>query len=92
MANLYTKNGRPLQVSGSSVYSSSGTHVGRISGDRVFDTQGRYAGTIVGDRVVYRSTDSARASSPSVSSPRVASASASRAAAAMWGDEPNFPD
>lgn len=49
MANLYMKNGRPLQVSGSNVYSRSGTHVGRISGDRVFDTRERVAPAIWGD-------------------------------------------
>ncbi len=92
MANLYTKNGRPLQVSGSDVYAASGVPVGRISGDQVFDTGGRYAGTIVGDRVVYRGTESARVSSSSASSARAGSAAAPRAASAIWGDEPNFPD
>jgi hypothetical protein len=64
MSSLYTRNGRPLQVSGSNLYSRSGTYVGRISGSKVYDPSGRYAGTIVGDRVVYRSTDSAFISGP----------------------------
>ena len=55
---LYTKDGRPLQVSGETVYSPSGQPVGRIRGCKVFGTDGRYVGTIVGDRLVYRSTDS----------------------------------
>lgn len=93
MTNLYTKNGRPLQVSGSDVYSRSGTHVGRISGDQVFDLGGRYAGTIVGDRVVYRGTQSARVDSSSAGSARRAgSAAASMAASAISGDEPDFAD
>ena len=47
--DLYTKNGRPLQVSGDYVYSHSGKIVGRIRGEKVFGTGGRYVGTIVGD-------------------------------------------
>lgn len=92
MSNLYTKNGRPVQVFGSNVYSRSGTYLGRISGEKVYDPSGRYAGTIAGDRVVYRSTDSASISGPSVSAPHVASAAAHAAGSAIWGDEPNFPD
>ncbi|MEU7935270.1 4-fold beta flower protein [Micromonospora echinofusca] len=92
MSSLYTKNGRPLQVSGDSVYSRSGKYVGRISGGKVYDPSGRYAGTIVGDRVIYRSAESASISGPSVSAPRVGSAAASAVGSALWGDEPNFPD
>lgn len=61
--DLYTKNGRPLQVSGNIVYSKSGKVVGRIQGEKVFGTNGRYVGTIVNDRLVYRSTQSATISS-----------------------------
>ncbi|MQA88369.1 MAG: hypothetical protein GEV03_28070 [Streptosporangiales bacterium] len=92
MSSLYTKNGRPLQASGSNVYSRSGTYVGRISGEKVYDPSGRYAGTIVGNRVVYRSTDRTSISAPSVSAPRAGSASAHAAGSAIWGDEPDFPD
>jgi hypothetical protein len=92
MSSLYTKNGRPLQVSGKNVYSRSGKYVGRISGGKVYDPSGRYAGSIVGDRVVYRSTESASVSGPSVSAPRVGSAAANAAGSAIWGDEPDFPD
>lgn len=92
MSSLYTKNGRPLQVSGSNVYCRSGTYVGRISGMKVYDPKGRYAGTVVGNRVVYRSTDSASISGPSVSAPRAGSASAHAAGSAIWGDEPSFLD
>lgn len=92
MTRLYTKNGKPLQVSGSNVHSRSGKYLGQIRGDRIFDANGRYAGTIVGDRVVYRGTDGARVSSPSVRAPRAGSAAAPRAGSAIWGDEPNFPD
>jgi hypothetical protein len=92
MSSLYTKNGRPLQVSGNNVYSRSGKYVGRMSGGKVYDPSGRYAGTIVGDRVVYRSTESASISGPSVSAACVGSAAANAVGSAIWGDEPNFPD
>src|SRR5258708_21311150 len=88
MRQLYTKDGRPLQVSGSDVYSRSGMHVGRISGDTVFGSDGRYAGTIVGDRVVYRSTDSARTGGPSASAGHAGSGLPTPAGSACWGDEP----
>jgi hypothetical protein len=92
MTSLYTKNGRPLQVSGDKVYSRSGAYAGRIKGGKVYDPRGSYAGSIVGDRIVYRSTDSASISGPSVSASRVGSARANAASSAVWGDEPNFPD
>ena len=90
--DLYTKNGRPLQVSGNKVYSRSGQVVGRIKGEKVYGTDGRYVGTIVGDRLVYRSTHSAGISSPFLAANRAGSARANRAGSAIWGDEPDIPD
>ncbi len=90
--DLYTKNGRPLQVSGETVYSRSGTAIGRIKGKKVYGTDGRYVGTITGDRLVYRSTDSASVSSPFASANRAGSAKANRAGSAVMGDEPEIPD
>ena len=90
--NLYTKNGRPLQVSGDTVYSPSGTVVGRIKQDKVFGKDGHYVGSIVGERLVYRSTHSAGVSSSFSAANRAASARADRVAAALWGDEPDIPD
>jgi hypothetical protein len=90
--DLYTKEGRPLQVSGNTVYSRSGTVVGRIKGEKVYGTDGRYVGTIVSDRLVYRSTDSAGISSPFTAANRAGSARANRAGSAIWGDEPDIPD
>ncbi len=90
--SLYTKNGRPLQVSGDIVYSRSGQVVGRIDGDKVYGTNGRYVGTIVGDRLVYRSTDSAGIGSSFSAANRVGTASANSVGSATWGDEPNIPD
>lgn len=87
--NLYTKNGRPLQVSG---YSRSGKVVGRISANKVHGTDGRYIGTIDNDRLVYRSAESARMSSPFPAASHVGSAAASVVGSAMWGDEPDIPD
>lgn len=92
MSDLYTKNGRPLQRSGDSLYARSGRFLGRIRNGKVYDPAGRYAGTIVGDRVVYRGTDSATVGSPSTSAGRAGSARANRAGSAIWGDEPAFPD
>ena len=89
---LYTKNGRPLQVSDKTVYSRSGKVVGRISGEKVYATDGHYIGTIVSGRLVYRSTDSAGVRSPFSATNRVASAKANSAASAIWGDEPDTPD
>ena len=89
---LYTKNGRPLQVSGNKVYSRSGKVVGRIKGEKVYGTDGRYVGTIVGDRLVYRSTHSASISSPFSAANRAGTGRANRAGSAIWGDEPDVPD
>ena len=89
---LYTKEGRPLQVSNDTVYSRSGKVIGRIKNNKVFGTDGRYVGTIVGDRLVYRSTDSAQISSPFSVANRAGFARANRAGSAIWGEEPNIPD
>ena len=35
MSQLYTKNGKPLQVSGDDIFDRSGRHVGRRRGDKV---------------------------------------------------------
>lgn len=90
--DLYTKNGRPLQVSGETVYSRSGVVVGRIRGEKVFGTNGRYVGTIVGDRLVHRSTDSTGISSPFSAANRSGLARANSVGSAIWGDEPSIPD
>ncbi|GAA0393872.1 hypothetical protein Acor_81960 [Acrocarpospora corrugata] len=92
VSSLYTKDGRPLRVSGTKLFSQSGTYVGQIKGRKVYDPNGAYAGTIVGDRVVYRSTDSASITGPSISAPRAGSATVRAIPSAVWGDEPNFPD
>lgn len=92
MPSLYSKNGKPLQVSGDKVYSRSGTVIGKINGDKVFGLNGQYIGTIVNDRLVYRSTHSSYVSSPFTSANRAGSARANVAGSAVWGDEPNIPD
>lgn len=89
---MYTKDGKPLQVSGETVYSQSGAVVGRISGHQVFSPSGRYVGTIVGDRLVYRSTESNALGGAFVASSRVGSARVSSVGSAVWGDEPDIPD
>jgi hypothetical protein len=90
--DLYTKEGRPLQVNADKVYSRSGKVVGRIQGKKVYGTDGQYVGTIVRDRLVYRSTDSATISSPFPSANRVGTAKADRVGAAIMGHEPDIPD
>ena len=89
---LYTKQGRPLQVSGSTVYSRSGVVVGNISGNKVFGPNGRYVGTIDGDRLVYRSMDSASIGGAFLSGRIAGSAMGRVAGVAIYGDEPDIPD
>ncbi len=89
--DLYTKNGRPLQVSNDNVYSQSGKIIGKIRGEKVFGTDGRYVGTIVNNRLVYRSTDSAAIGSPFSAANKAGSAKANRAGSAIWGEEPDIP-
>jgi hypothetical protein len=86
--DLYTKNGKPLQVSGDDIYDRSGLQVGRRRGDMVYGPDGRYAGTIVGDRVVYRSSQRSFRGSSFVPKRRGGIARASRVGVAIWGDEP----
>ena len=57
--NTYTKNGRPLLVTGADIHDERGRQVARFSGDRAFSPRRRYVATIVGVRLIYRSTDSA---------------------------------
>lgn len=90
--SLYTKNGRPLQLSGNTIYSRSGKVVGRVNGGKVHGTNGRYVGTIVGDRLVHRSTDSTGIGSPFAAANCAGSATANSAGSAIWGDEPNIPN
>ena len=89
---LYTKNGRPLQVSGETVYAASGKVVGRIRSTKVFGPNGKYVGTIIGDCLVYRSTDSATLGSTFSVGNRAGFARARRASSAIMGDEPDIPD
>jgi hypothetical protein len=88
MSDLYTKNGKPLQVSGDNTFDRDGVQVGRRRGDKIYAPDGRYAGTIVGDRVVYRSTQSASRGSSFSPRRRAGSARANRAGSALSGDEP----
>ena len=80
---LYTKDGRPLQVSGDKIYSRSGTIIGRIKGNKVYGPEGRYVGTIVDDRLVYRSSQSGTLSSSFSAANRAGSGLASRAGSGL---------
>lgn len=90
--SLYTKNGKPLHVVGSKVYSKSGKIVGKISGNKVFGPNGRYVGTIVNDRLVYRSTHSSSVGSTFSSGNRGGIGKGNRGSAGVWGEEPKIPD
>jgi hypothetical protein len=90
MANLYTKNGVPLRVSGNAVFNPAGKQFGRIRNAKVYGQNGRYIGTIVGDRLVFRSTHSASISSPFAPRAGTASAGARRAGSGLSGDEPDI--
>ena len=90
--DLYTKNGRPLQVDDDMVYSMSGRVVGRIDGDRVYGANGRYVGTIDDDRLVYRSNESVFVSAPFNTANIVGRSIAHVPRSTIWGDEPNIPD
>jgi hypothetical protein len=89
---MHTKNGRPLQVSGTTLYSESGRVIGRMRGDKLFGQGGRYVGTVVGDRLVFRLADSARVAPAFTAAKLPARALASRARSAVRGDEPLIPD
>lgn len=89
---MYTKNGKPLQVEGSIVYSKSGKVVGQIIDGKVFGTGGRYVGSIDGNRLVYRSTDSACVESPFIVANIAGIAIANASGAAIIGQEPDIPD
>jgi hypothetical protein len=90
--DLYSTDGRPLRVSCETVYSQSGSVVGRIKGKKVCGTDGRCVGTIASGRLVYRSTDSAGIGSPFSAANRAGSARANRGVSALWGEEPDTPD
>ena len=92
MNDLYTKNGRLLQRVGDQLYSRSGRYLGQVEDRKVFDPDGRYCGTIVGDRVVYRTIDSAAASTASLAAARAPSTQGSQRGSAVWGMEPPFAD
>lgn len=92
MGTIYTKEGRPLHVSGDNVFSRSGKHVAKISGKKAYAPDGHYVGTLDGDRLIYRSTDSATISSSFAPSSSAGNATANAVGTALWGDEPAIPD
>ena len=90
--DLYTKNGRPLQVLGDIVYSRSGRPVGRIVGSKVHGTDGRYVASVVGDVLVYNPTEGAGSSGSFSVGSIAAIGTASRIASSIVGEEPDIPD
>ncbi len=93
MANVYTKNGRPVQVHDDRVYSKRGRYVGHLDDGHLFGKNGRYIATVDGDRLVYRSTDRAHISSPLAPTGNVGGSGAANVGrSGIWGDEPDIPD
>lgn len=90
--SLHAKDGRPLQVSGDTVYSGTGQPVGRIRGDKVYRPDGRYVGTIKSGRLLYRSTDSGGIGAPYSAANRGGSGQGHAGGSGLWGDEPDIPD
>ena len=88
MADLYTKHGRPLIVSGDDVFDKSGLQVGRRRGAMIFAPDGRYAGTIVGDTVVYRWAHRGYRGMPFAQQQRPASTERNRLGSTISGGEP----
>lgn len=89
VADLYTKNGKPLTVEGDDIFDASGRHVARRIGFAAYGPDGRYAGTIEGDTVVYRSSDSNVSGEPFDPLPsRRGTTEPSRAGSTAAGDEP----
>jgi hypothetical protein len=88
VADLYTKKGRPLTVSGVDIFDTSGMQVGRRRGAMIFGPDGRYAGTIVGDTVVYRWAYRGYRGMPFVQQQRAASSEANRLGSTISGGEP----
>ena len=90
---MHTKNGRPLQVSGKTLYTGSGRVVGRVHETRLFDQDGRYVGTVVGDRLVFRSAERNKVGPGFTASKCPARALNERARMSMLrGEEPTLPD
>lgn len=92
MKILYTKNGKPLQLVGDSLYSKSGAYLGRVQGGKTYHPTGRYAGTIINDRVIHHVEHSAALIGPSMSGPRMPILKLNSVPAAAIGDEPTFQD
>jgi hypothetical protein len=89
---IYTKDGRPLKVSGQDLIARSGMHVARMRNGKAYGPDGHYVGTIVNDRLIYRSTNSATISSPVAPRASAGHSRANRAPTAAWGEEPPVPD
>jgi sporulation protein YlmC with PRC-barrel domain len=89
---MHTKNGRPLQISGKTIYSVSGQVVGRVREAKLFSEHGRYVATVVGDRLVYRAADSSKVA-PSFNASRCSPRHLSvRPRSTVRGEEPVIPD
>jgi hypothetical protein len=89
---MHTKNGRPLQVKGDTMYSQSGLVLGRVRKDKLFDQNGRYVGTVIGNRLVFRSQDSSQVAPSFSAAKRSARALINRPRCGVRGDEPDTPD
>jgi hypothetical protein len=92
LMSLYTKHGRPLQVSDDKVYTAAGTIVGRMVGAKVYGTSGQYVGSIVGERLVFQSSQSGTKIGSFAAGNIFPSPRAHQDVSAIAGEEPAIPD
>ena len=88
---MHTKNGKPLQVIGNTIYNGSGQVMGRVREAKVFAQDGSYVGTVVGDRLVFRSSDSYKVAPAFTAAKCKARGLSERARSKVRGDEPTLP-
>jgi hypothetical protein len=90
-ARMHTKNGKPLQVIGNTVYAVSGHVLGRVRDAKLFAQDGSYVGTIVDDRLVFRTADSYKVAPGFTAAKCKARGLSDRARSKVRGDEPTLP-
>jgi hypothetical protein len=89
---MHTKNGKPLQVVGNTLYSASGHVLGRVRDAKVFAQDGSYVGTVVDDRLVFRSADSSRVAPAFTAARCKPRALSDRSRSPVRGEEPVLPE
>ena len=88
---MHTKNGRPLQLIGNTLYVESGHVLGRIRDAKIYAPDGSYVGTVVGDRLVFRASDSYKVAPAFTAAKCKARAMGTCARSPVRGEEPVIP-